>query len=201
LTAKLASYAQEYHKSTDAEIAEAIYASHHNDSSSNLKVYDGLLSQVTGGSSDSEVQARRAGAIPEDPQELVQGILGLQEEDDDDDENEEEGKCQRKTEEEEDDDDDDDENEGAGAGTGGGGDDDDEDDDDDDGHRNTNDANAFAPPTSGIEINISDSDDSESESDGEGTSGARLLVVPHLDGDMSMRTAVLDSDESDSNSE
>jgi phosphopantothenoylcysteine synthetase/decarboxylase len=185
LTAKLTSYAQEYHNSTDTEIVEAIYASHHNEGSSNLKVYDGILSQVTAGSSDSETQACRAGAIPEDPQELVQGTTGLQEEDDDDDDDEaededEEEEVKDKGEGEDQDEDQDE--------------DDDEDEDEDDDADNR--ANASAPRTSGIDINISDSEDSDSESDGEGGSGARLLVSTQLDGDISMRTTILNSDDS-----
>jgi hypothetical protein len=119
LTSKLASYVHQARTTPgpDTEIVEAIYASHHSDRAPTSNSFGQLLSQVAGGSSDLEIQAQHAGAIPGSSCGLMQDMQGL-----------ENGgrKDEGKVNEESDDDDDDDDGE-------------DEDDDDNDGDNNDDD--------------------------------------------------------------
>jgi hypothetical protein len=175
LTAKLASYIQQDCSTLDTEIMEAIYTSRHNNNPLSLNVYNSALSQVTGGSSDSEVQARCVGAIPGHSQEFAQDAGAMQE------------SVHNGSGDEEEEGDDDDNDEA-----------DDEDDDEDNGDERENvlKATTSAGKTITIDITSSDSKESEDESDGEGTSGMQAPPLEEFDGDLSMRSTIVSDDDS-----
>jgi hypothetical protein len=64
ITPMLVNNAPNEHDDDPQDIEDIIYGATENDDETGPNAYNGLLRQVSGGSSDSEAEARRAGAIP-----------------------------------------------------------------------------------------------------------------------------------------